>query len=168
MSWEAKNGLMIIPHLFLTSSASYFASPDPIWSLANGVEKHLKASLWCIIHSAKFFGNYPFIQKKRPFRVHPVEQTHIKITTIMKITISKSYPHFFQNILPSLKLTYPLKMVVFNRNLLFQRSIFGGYVSFREGIFFIPYQNHHQTIFPSPPPPRRTRRGPGRAETPWI
>ena len=34
----------------------------------------------------------------------------------------------------SLKLTYPLKMVVSNRNLLFQGSIFRGYVSFREGI----------------------------------
>ena len=37
--------------------------------------------------------------------------------------------------LHSLKLTYPLKMVVFNRNLLFQGSILRGYVSFREGRF---------------------------------
>ena len=29
--------------------------------------------------------------------------------------------------------SYPLKMVVFNRNLLFQGLIFRGYVSFREG-----------------------------------
>ena len=36
-------------------------------------------------------------------------------------------------IIHSLKLTYPLKMVVSNRNLLFQGSIFRGYVSFREG-----------------------------------
>ena len=36
--------------------------------------------------------------------------------------------------LPSLKLTYPLKMVVSNKNLLFQGSIFRGYVSFREGM----------------------------------
>ena len=35
--------------------------------------------------------------------------------------------------LPSLTLTYHLKMVVSNRNLLFQRSIFRSYVSFREG-----------------------------------
>ena len=34
----------------------------------------------------------------------------------------------------SLKLTWPLKMVVSNRNLLFQGSIFRGYVSFREGM----------------------------------
>ena len=34
----------------------------------------------------------------------------------------------------SLKLTWPLKMVVSNRNLLFQGSIFRVYVSFREGI----------------------------------
>ena len=38
------------------------------------------------------------------------------------------------NLLHSLKLTYPFKMVVSNRNLLFQGSIFRGYVSFREGI----------------------------------
>ena len=34
--------------------------------------------------------------------------------------------------IPSLKLTWPIKMVVSNRNLLFQGSIFRGYVSFRE------------------------------------
>ena len=38
-----------------------------------------------------------------------------------------------RKVLPSLKLTWPLKMVVSNRNLLFQGSIFRGYVSFREG-----------------------------------
>ena len=38
------------------------------------------------------------------------------------------------NQLASLKLTSPLKMMVSNRNLLFQGSIFRGYVSFREGI----------------------------------
>ena len=36
--------------------------------------------------------------------------------------------------IPSLKLTFsPLKMMVSNRSLLFQGSIFRGYVSFREG-----------------------------------
>ncbi len=39
--------------------------------------------------------------------------------------------------LPSLKLTFsPSKMMVSNRNLLFQRSIFKGYVSFREGSLY--------------------------------
>ena len=43
--------------------------------------------------------------------------------------------------LPSLKLTYLLKMLVFNKNLHFQGSTFRGYVSFREGSWcFIP--NH--------------------------
>ena len=37
----------------------------------------------------------------------------------------------------SQKLTWHLKMVVSNRNLLFQRSIFRSYVSFRECIFFL-------------------------------
>ncbi len=40
----------------------------------------------------------------------------------------------YQSVTPlihSLKLTWPLKMVVSNRNLLFQGSIFRGYVSFR-------------------------------------
>ena len=37
------------------------------------------------------------------------------------------------DLLPSLKLTWPLKMVVSNGNFLFQGSIFRGYVSFREG-----------------------------------
>ena len=38
---------------------------------------------------------------------------------------------------PSLKLTWHLKMMVSNRNLLFQRSIFRCYVSFRECISFL-------------------------------
>ena len=41
--------------------------------------------------------------------------------------------YFCINYLPSLKLTWPLKMVVSNRNLLFQGSIFRCYVSFRDG-----------------------------------
>ena len=36
----------------------------------------------------------------------------------------------------SLKLTWPLKMVVSNRNFLFQGFIFRGYVSFREGSYY--------------------------------
>ena len=38
------------------------------------------------------------------------------------------------NLLPSLKLTLPLKMGLPKRKLVFQPSIFRGYVSFREGI----------------------------------
>ena len=45
---------------------------------------------------------------------------------------------FHQQQLPSLKLTYPLKMMVSNRNLLFQGApIFRGYIIFREGILFV-------------------------------
>ena len=36
--------------------------------------------------------------------------------------------------IPSLKLTYPLKIGLPNRKVVFQPSIFRGYVSFREGI----------------------------------
>ena len=47
----------------------------------------------------------------------------------------------------SLKLTYPPKMVVSNRNLLFQGSIFRGYVSFREGKYnFEPSKIHQADV----------------------
>ena len=47
--------------------------------------------------------------------------------------------------LHSVKLTYPLTMVVFNSVLLFQGSIFTGYVSFREGSWLVlnPLLSHH-------------------------
>lgn len=51
--------------------------------------------------------------------------------------------------LPSLKLTYPLKIVVFNRSLLLQRSIFGGYVSFREGTQRLVHDSNHGSSRPS-------------------
>ena len=47
----------------------------------------------------------------------------------------------------SLKLTYPLTMVVSNRNLLFQGSIFSCYVSFREGkTHDIPWFSSHHML----------------------
>ena len=44
-------------------------------------------------------------------------------------------------VMPSLKLTWHLKMVVSNRNLLFQGSILRGHVSFREGKYTNPHGN---------------------------
>ena len=54
------------------------------------------------------------------------------------------HQHFDVSDVPSLKLTYPLKIGLPNRKVVFQPSIFKGYVSFREG-------NHYtkKTGYPS-------------------
>ena len=54
------------------------------------------------------------------------------------------------NILPSLKLTYPLKIDPWKRRFLLETIIFGGYVRFREGIF------DETTQLASPPTSPRT------------
>ena len=65
----------------------------------------------------------------------PSGASHLWRAAIHRVRFSEENGwHFFWNHpLPSLKLTWHLKMVVSNRNLLFQRSIFRCYVSFQGG-----------------------------------
>ena len=76
--------------------------------------KHWKT----IVHSEGCLGGVPFIKRNRLFE--PGFWQSAKYTVYKKYTLPET--------------NIALKMMVSNRNLLFQGSIFRGYVSFREGI----------------------------------
>ena len=79
---------------------------------------------WCI---------YSHLLLIRPFSCHFTKKHMLRKSLFVGLTVSDRHMSCFSYV-PSLKLTKHLKMVVSNRNLLFQGSIFSGYVSFREGM----------------------------------
>ena len=75
--------------------------------------------------------NSPFL---RVFSWHPDLKVQVGIITKTQLCRDYNLAHYKDLYeLPSLKLTKTLKMVVSNRKLVFQPSIFRGYVSFSEG-----------------------------------
>ena len=73
----------------------------------------------------------------KPFIYRILKKTLRWICWAVNGDVSFSHEWQAKNALHSPKLTWPIKMSFSNRNLLFQGSIFRGYVSFREGSYIV-------------------------------